>query len=410
MFDPSFLQMQVYVAAIVEQGSFSRAAKVLRTSPSFVTRKIGNLEKTLGVKLFDRSTRKLLLTPAGNLLLPEIQTSLRHAERAWDLAHFYIRIWKDPLRIGSSPLISSNTLLRLHRLDLSELELGRIESSLEVPEPRAVVESAMNHKLVDLVLRGELHAGVGIMPIEDKGLWVEPLTKEAFCLCVPKNHSLAQRPSLAVRELHGEMPPRKIGFLFLLADAVEKPTIIEYPEIPDFPVSTVESHAGRLICGTLGGRRVVAMQGRLHRYEGYTLQQVTFPVRVLRALGRAGVRVAIDDFGTGYSSLAYLTRFPLASLKIDRSFVADVLDDEADATIVRTIVEMAHTLGFTVIAEGVERDSQAAFLRALGCEQAQGFLFARPMSAEEFSSLIAASLGAAAGTRRRIALRARRKP
>lgn len=70
-----------------------------------------------------------------------------------------------------------------------------------------------------------------------------------------------------------------------LAEAIEQPVVIEYPEIPDFPVSTVESHAGRLLCGTLAGKRVVAMQGRFHRYEGYTLQQVTFPVRVLRALG-----------------------------------------------------------------------------------------------------------------------------
>src|SRR6185503_21216865 len=70
-----------------------------------------------------------------------------------------------------------------------------------------------------------------------------------------------------------------------LAEAIEQPTILEYPEIPDFPVSTVESHAGRLLCGTLAGKRVVAMQGRFHRYEGYSLQQVTFPVRVLRALG-----------------------------------------------------------------------------------------------------------------------------
>jgi purine-nucleoside phosphorylase len=70
-----------------------------------------------------------------------------------------------------------------------------------------------------------------------------------------------------------------------LAEAIENPVVIGYPEIPDFPVSTVESHAGRLLCGTLAGRKVVAMQGRFHRYEGYTLQQVTFPVRVLRALG-----------------------------------------------------------------------------------------------------------------------------
>jgi purine-nucleoside phosphorylase len=70
-----------------------------------------------------------------------------------------------------------------------------------------------------------------------------------------------------------------------LADAIDQPTVIEYPEIPHFPTSTVESHAGRLLCGTLEGRPVVAMQGRFHRYEGYSLQQVTFPVRVLRALG-----------------------------------------------------------------------------------------------------------------------------
>ena len=77
------------------------------------------------------------------------------------------------------------------------------------------------------------------------------------------------------------------------------------------------------------------------------------------------------------------------------------MDDEADATIVRTIVDMAHTLGFTVIAEGVELDSQATFLRTLGCEQAQGYLFARPMPAEEFSALIAARLGTTAAVRRR---------
>ncbi len=70
-----------------------------------------------------------------------------------------------------------------------------------------------------------------------------------------------------------------------LARQIERPTIVEYPEIPGFPAATVESHAGRLLVGTLAGKTVIAMQGRFHRYEGYTLQQVTFPVRVLRALG-----------------------------------------------------------------------------------------------------------------------------
>jgi len=138
--------------------------------------------------------------------------------------------------------------------------------------------------------------------------------------------------------------------------------------------------------------------------ESQLMHDPEHATRVLRALRTAGLRIAIDDFGTGYSSLAYLTRFPLASLKIDRSFVAQVLNDQADATIVRTIIDMAHTLGFTVIAEGVESDAQAAFLRALGCEQAQGFLFARPMPAAEFTALIS-SLRATPSRRRRASRR-----
>jgi len=106
-------------------------------------------------------------------------------------------------------------------------------------------------------------------------------------------------------------------------------------------------------------------------------------IRVMRSLCDAGMRIAIDDFGTGYSSLAYLTRFPVGALKIDRSFVADVNKDPNDATIVRTIIEMAHSLGFTVVAEGVETEEQATFLRLLRCERAQGYLFARPMPATD---------------------------
>jgi len=110
-------------------------------------------------------------------------------------------------------------------------------------------------------------------------------------------------------------------------------------------------------------------------------------IRVMRSLCDAGMRIAIDDFGTGYSSLAYLTRFPVGALKIDRSFVADVNKDPSNATIVRTIIEMAHSLGFTVVAEGVETEEQAHFLRLLRCERAQGFLFARPMPAADLLKL-----------------------
>jgi diguanylate cyclase (GGDEF)-like protein/PAS domain S-box-containing protein len=111
-------------------------------------------------------------------------------------------------------------------------------------------------------------------------------------------------------------------------------------------------------------------------------------IRVMRALCNAGMRIAIDDFGTGYSSLSYLNRFPVSALKIDRSFVKDMARQAGDATIVRTIVEMARSLGCTVVAEGVETEEQAAFLRLLRCEQAQGYLFARPMPAAEFVRLL----------------------
>ncbi|HKU47853.1 MAG TPA: EAL domain-containing protein, partial [Burkholderiales bacterium] len=112
--------------------------------------------------------------------------------------------------------------------------------------------------------------------------------------------------------------------------------------------------------------------------------------RVMRALCAAGMRIALDDFGTGYSSLSYLRRFPLSALKIDRSFVKDLSAEGGDATIVRTIIEMAHTLGFQVVAEGVETEAQAHFLYLLRCEQAQGFLFAKPMPADELGKLLSA--------------------
>ena len=106
-------------------------------------------------------------------------------------------------------------------------------------------------------------------------------------------------------------------------------------------------------------------------------------IKVLEALSAAGLKLSIDDFGTGYSSLAYLTRFPLTALKIDRSFVRDLTTSADAGAIARAIIDMAHTLRFTVVAEGVETEEQAEFLRAHGCEQGQGYLFARPAPASE---------------------------
>ncbi|MFL5049472.1 MAG: EAL domain-containing protein [Xanthobacteraceae bacterium] len=111
----------------------------------------------------------------------------------------------------------------------------------------------------------------------------------------------------------------------------------------------------------------------------------------LQHLHEMGVRLALDDFGTGYASLNCLTRFPLSRIKIDRHFVGKITDDAEDAAIVRSLIVMAHNLGLGVIAEGVETTAQATFLRNQRCEEAQGYLYAEPLSAAEFEAYLRAN-------------------
>jgi len=118
--------------------------------------------------------------------------------------------------------------------------------------------------------------------------------------------------------------------------------------------------------------------------ESLLLRQAHYTVDVLQLLNSNGIRIAIDDFGTGYSSLSYLKRYPISTLKIDRSFVRDITVDPGDAEIVKAILAMARSLNLDVIAEGVETKEQEEFLSEAGCRSAQGYLYAKPCTATEF--------------------------
>ena len=123
--------------------------------------------------------------------------------------------------------------------------------------------------------------------------------------------------------------------------------------------------------------------------ESMVMTDVDNAITILRNLKHLGVQIAIDDFGTGYSSLSYLRRFPIDVLKIDQSFVRDITLEADDAAIVVSIISLAHSLRLTVIAEGVETEDQLAFLRQHGCDEAQGYLFSRPVGALEFEDMVA---------------------
>ena len=121
-------------------------------------------------------------------------------------------------------------------------------------------------------------------------------------------------------------------------------------------------------------------------------------LEILNRLDTMGLTLSVDDFGTGYSSLSYLKRLPVRQLKIDRSFVKDMINDEDDAMIVRSTIDLAHNLGLTTVAEGVEDDKTLEQLRKLDCDMAQGYLISRPLSPEDFFRFMISSAWAARST------------
>ncbi len=131
----------------------------------------------------------------------------------------------------------------------------------------------------------------------------------------------------------------------------------------------------------------------LEMTESIFIEDSDRTVRMLADLKKLGLRLALDDFGSGYSSLGYLARMSLDIVKIDRSFIANISHDPTNKAIVLAILNLAHVLGLTVVAEGVENQTQSDEVRATGCEFAQGFYFARPMPAAEIDGLIGSQLG-----------------
>jgi len=122
--------------------------------------------------------------------------------------------------------------------------------------------------------------------------------------------------------------------------------------------------------------------------EGVLARDITSSVELLEKLRKAGIRVAIDDFGTGYSSLSYLKRLPIDVLKIDQSFVNDMLQDDSDIAIINAIITLGRTLGMELIAEGVEQQEQVDYLLSKGCNLIQGYIYSRPANFDTFCELL----------------------
>ena len=139
---------------------------------------------------------------------------------------------------------------------------------------------------------------------------------------------------------------------------------------------------------TVGQARLSPSLFELELTEGVLMQDAEAGRRSLLTLKEFGFALAVDDFGTGYSSLSYLKRFPLDTLKIDRSFVKDIGVDPEDAAIVRAIIALGHNLGLGIVAEGVSSEAQLEFLRAEGCDAVQGWLMSAAVPANDFADLV----------------------
>ena len=150
-----------------------------------------------------------------------------------------------------------------------------------------------------------------------------------------------------------------------------------------------QANLPELVSGVLDEFKLPPQCLELELTEGVAMENPLAAIAVMDELHARGIRMSIDDFGTGYSSLSYLKRFKVYKLKIDQSFVRDISSNPEDEAIVDAIIGLSASLGLQTIAEGVETSEQLALLRRKGCDEVQGYFFARPMPASEFEAYVA---------------------
>jgi diguanylate cyclase (GGDEF)-like protein/PAS domain S-box-containing protein len=167
-------------------------------------------------------------------------------------------------------------------------------------------------------------------------------------------------------------------------------------------ISSLEFRGEKFVEGVRAALESTSLNSRyleLELTETVLMRHAESTARALGQLRALGVRLAVDDFGTGYSSLSYLTKFPIDALKLDQSFVHDIVsgsDEASDAIVVSAVISMGKSLKHTIIAEGVETLEQVEFLQARGCDEAQGYYFSRPVVAQQFAKLLETGISIAA--------------
>ncbi|MDE2481496.1 MAG: EAL domain-containing protein [bacterium] len=192
------------------------------------------------------------------------------------------------------------------------------------------------------------------------------------------------------------------GFIIQLGDWVLRTALEQvsaWQRTFDIPLTVAVNLSGRqflhynLVKSIEDAVRTAKMDPRCIEFEiteSVAMHNAEDSIGIMRQIKGLGMELALDDFGTGYSSLAYLKRFPIDKLKIDKAFVRDIPDDGNDLAIVSAIIAMAHALGLKVQAEGVETAPQAEFLAECGCEYAQGYLYGRALPADDLAALLTA--------------------